>query len=160
MSATPSEVQPISQWRVYAHTLLEPLRIIRRDALAMTGFIILLLLLLVALAAPLIATHDPHAMHSRVEGMLLRISATSGQRHEVIAPLPLNAVVQTAAGAKSSCPIVAAFGLWVLRLRACWRWAVIPLSTNCLPPHGITGSAPRIWGVTFSVRRFTARVRH
>ncbi len=98
MSATPSEVQPISQWRVYAHTLLEPLRIIRRDALAMTGFVILLLLLLVALAAPLIATHDPHAMHSRVEGMLLRISATSGQRHEVIAPLPLNAVVQTAAG--------------------------------------------------------------
>lgn len=84
--------RPASQWRVYADTLLEPLRIIRRDPLAVTGLVILSLLILVALFAPFIATHDPHEMHDRVEGVVLPLSSAGGGRHAVISDKPLNAV--------------------------------------------------------------------
>jgi peptide/nickel transport system permease protein len=142
MPDDPSAVRrPSSQWRVYADTLLEPLRIIRRDPLAMTGFVILCLLILVALFAPLIATHDPHEMHDRVEGVVLSLSSTEGQRHEVISEVSLNAVVLIGPG-----EIVAVGEAGTIMHSRQGRWAAQkgPVETDLL---GISGAEETLYVV-------------
>ena len=54
----------------YLRSFKRPLRIIRSDPLALTGTIILLLLTFVAIFAPFLATHDPHEMLERREGVI------------------------------------------------------------------------------------------
>lgn len=132
--------RPTSQWRVYAESLLEPLRIIRRDPLAMTGLVILCLLILVALFAPLIATHDPHEMHDRVEGVILRLSS-DGQSHEVISDASLNAVAWTESG---EIVAVGTGGVIMEYRQGRWKAQKAPVTTDLL---GVSAAGETIFAV-------------
>jgi peptide/nickel transport system permease protein len=132
--------QRTPQWRVYADTLAEPIRIIRRDPLAMTGLVILSVLVLVALFAPLIATHDPHEMHDRVEGVLLRLSS-AGQRHEVISEASLNAVTSVGPG---EIVAVGAEGVVMNYRSGRWESQKAPVTTGLF---GVSGMGDRIYAV-------------
>jgi peptide/nickel transport system permease protein len=52
----------------YLQQALMPLRLILHDRLASTGVVILVAIIVMAVAAPLVATHDPRAIVERAEG--------------------------------------------------------------------------------------------
>lgn len=70
----------LALWKVYGKTFAEPLRVIFRDPLALSGLVILAFIVIVALFAPWIAPYDPDEMHSRVEGVLFRLSDEGTQQ--------------------------------------------------------------------------------
>jgi peptide/nickel transport system permease protein len=57
--------------RPYLNSIVEPLRLIFHDWLAVTGFVILAGMVIMALAAPLVATYDPRQIIEEEEGSLL-----------------------------------------------------------------------------------------
>jgi peptide/nickel transport system permease protein len=67
-------------------------QIIRGDRLALTGFILLVGIVLVALCAPLIATHNPNATNERVAGVIVPYVDNQWQDIEFVGDASLNGV--------------------------------------------------------------------
>lgn len=76
--------------RVYRSILKRPLTIIASDPLALMGGIILFLLTLVAIFAPLIATHDPHEMLEKMEGIVFTYDQDQWEFLTRLSQAPLN----------------------------------------------------------------------
>jgi ABC-type dipeptide/oligopeptide/nickel transport system permease subunit len=73
-------------------------RIIRKDRLALAGSVFMVFIVLVALFAPIIATHDPNAMNYMVEGTALWLKEGSWRLEEGIVLKTLNSVAVSSTG--------------------------------------------------------------
>ena len=80
-------------------SVLEPLRFIIRDPLAIVGIIVLSAIIAMALFAPVIATHDPRVINEREEAsLLIRPPGAAGQSQWRLAPALGPLTVNAAAG--------------------------------------------------------------
>ncbi len=78
----------------FFNTILEPVKIIFKDPLGIAGAIIFSIIVLIALFAPLLATHNPAEMNERIEGSLLAFSpGGEWQDYEIIGDKPINDLV-------------------------------------------------------------------
>lgn len=74
--------------------MLEPFKVILSDPLGRMGGMLLSIIVLIAIFAPLLATHDPNQMNEKIEGSL--IPFTSGpkwQNYQIIGNNPFNDIV-------------------------------------------------------------------
>ena len=73
--------------------LFEPFKIIVKDPLGRIGAIILTIIILTAIFAPLLATHDPNQMNERIEGSLIPFDEDGEWKdYQIIGERPLNEV--------------------------------------------------------------------
>ncbi len=78
----------------FLNTILEPVKIIFKDPLGIAGAIIFSIIVLIAIFAPLLATHNPAEMNERIEGSLLAFSpGGQWQDYEIIGDKPINDLV-------------------------------------------------------------------
>ena len=71
--------------------MAEPFKVIISDPLGRIGGIVFFVILLIALFAPLLATHDPNQMNEKIEGGLIPFASGSDwQEYQVIGEYPLN----------------------------------------------------------------------
>lgn len=75
----------------YVQSFKTPFVVIWQDPLGKVGALLLTTILLVAIFAPFLATHDPNTMNERIEGTIIPFSHTWG-RVEIISHKPLNDV--------------------------------------------------------------------
>jgi peptide/nickel transport system permease protein len=73
----------------YLRQALMPLRLILHDRLASTGVVILAAIIVMALAAPLVATHDPRAIVERAEGSWMSWEDGAWRVRRALGPEPL-----------------------------------------------------------------------
>jgi peptide/nickel transport system permease protein len=84
--------RPRPRARYWRQALL-PLRLVVADSLALTGVVILVAVIVMALAAPYVATHDPRAIVERSEGSWLTADGGEGWRvRPALGPDPLYAL--------------------------------------------------------------------
>ena len=73
--------------------LFEPFKIIFRDPLGRIGAILLSIIILIAIFAPLLATHDPNQMNERIEGSLIPFDEDGEWKdYQIIGERPFNEV--------------------------------------------------------------------
>lgn len=73
----------------YLRQALMPLRLVVRDRLALSGVVILLGVIVMALAAPWVATHDPRTIIERAEGSWITAEADGWRVQPPVGPDPL-----------------------------------------------------------------------
>jgi peptide/nickel transport system permease protein len=76
----------------YLRQALMPLRLVVRDRLALTGLVILIAVIVMALAAPLVATHDPRAIVERSEGSWMTLGPDGWRLRPALGTEPLYAL--------------------------------------------------------------------
>ena len=76
----------------YLAQALMPLRLVLSDRLALTGLVILLAVIVMALAAPLVATHDPRAIVERTEGSWMVLGPEGWRLQSALGDEPLYAM--------------------------------------------------------------------
>ncbi len=86
------------QYQPYIQSMKAPFKAIWADPLGRPGSILFLLVLFVAIFAPLLATHDPHEMNQRVEGTAATFIEGQWERMRVIGDTPLNATAVISPG--------------------------------------------------------------
>lgn len=109
--------------RYFAQALM-PLRLILRDRLALTGLLILLAVIVMAVAAPLVATHDPRVIIERSEASWMTLAADGWRLGAALGDEPLYAMAVTGDEAIA----VGAEGL-AARF-AGGSWAMLPRATD------------------------------
>ncbi|MCC3144966.1 ABC transporter permease subunit [Halanaerobium sp. Z-7514] len=73
--------------------LFEPFKIIFRDPLGRIGAILLSIIILIAIFAPMLASHDPNQMNERIEGSVIPFDEDGEwKNYQVIGQRPLNEV--------------------------------------------------------------------
>ncbi|ADQ13958.1 ABC transporter permease [Halanaerobium hydrogeniformans] len=73
--------------------LFEPFKIIFKDPLGRIGAVILSIIILTAIFAPLLATHDPNQMNERIEGSLIPFDEDGEWKdYQVVGEYPFNEV--------------------------------------------------------------------
>ena len=77
----------------YLAQALMPLRLVLRDRLALTGLVILVAVIVMALAAPLVATHDPREILERAEGSWMTLDPGGWRLERALGDEPLYAIV-------------------------------------------------------------------
>lgn len=76
--------------------LMEPFRVIISDPLGRAGALILSIIILIAIFAPLLATHNPNEMNERIEGSLIPFTpGPEWDRYQIISDYPFNDVAIT-----------------------------------------------------------------
>ncbi len=81
----------LSYLKPYLDSVLEPAKIIWQDPLGRAGAIIFTLIVLIAVFAPLLATHNPHEMNERIEGSIIPFyGAGEWEDYEIIGEDPIN----------------------------------------------------------------------
>jgi len=108
----------------YLAQALAPLRLIFHDRLATTGVAILTAIIVMALAAPLVATHDPRAIVERAEGSWMTLDDGAWHVRSAVGPDPLYGLAVHAGEAVA----VGANGL-ALRF-AGGAWTALPVVTE------------------------------
>jgi peptide/nickel transport system permease protein len=108
----------------YLQQALMPLRLILHDRLASTGVLILAAIIVMALAAPLVATHDPRAIVERAEGSWMTFEDGAWRVRRAVGPDPLYGLAVAAGDAMA----VGANGL-ALRLVGD-AWTSLPNATG------------------------------
>lgn len=78
--------------------ILPALRLVIADPLAITGSVILLLVMAMALFAPLIATHDPWAIAEEEEGSVLTFDGQDWRLNAALGPLALSGIASPPSG--------------------------------------------------------------
>ncbi len=76
----------------YLAQALMPLRLVLRDRLALTGLLILVAVIVMALAAPLVATHDPREIIERAEGSWMTLEPQGWRLQSALGAEPLYAI--------------------------------------------------------------------
>ncbi|GEM_PF-165807 len=78
----------------FLNAILEPVKIIFQDPLGIAGAIIFSIIVLIAIFAPLLATHNPAVMNERIEGSLIAFSpGGEWQQYRIIGEKPINELV-------------------------------------------------------------------
>ncbi len=81
----------LSYLKPYLESLLEPIKVIWKDPLGRAGAIIFSVILLIAIFAPFLATHNPHAMNERIEGSVISFTSPGEwEDYEIIGEAPIN----------------------------------------------------------------------
>jgi peptide/nickel transport system permease protein len=101
----------------YLAQALMPLRLVLRDRLALTGLMILVAVIVMAVGAPLVATHDPRAIIERSEGSWMAYVSNGWRLGDAIGEEPLYAI----AARGNEAIAVGAAGLVVRRLDGAWQ---------------------------------------
>ena len=83
----------------YLAQALMPLRLVLRDRLALTGLVILVAVIVMALAAPLVATHDPRMIIERAEGSWMTLDPDGWRVQAALGEEPLYAMAASGAEA-------------------------------------------------------------
>lgn len=86
------------QYRPYIQSMKAPFKAIWADPLGRPGSILFLVILFVAIFAPVLATHDPHEMNERIEGTAASFIEGQWEEMRVIGDKPLNATAVVSPG--------------------------------------------------------------
>ncbi len=87
----------LSYLKPYLRNLLEPVKIVWKDPLGRVGTTVFFAIILIALFAPLLATHNPHKMNERIEGSVINFSEPGQwEGYEIIGDSPLNDMAASA----------------------------------------------------------------
>lgn len=93
--------RPISRWehlKPYIASIKTPFITIWGDPLGRVGTILFSLIILMAIFAPVLATHDPVVMNERIEGAALPFKEGQWQEVQIIGDVPLNDISISADG--------------------------------------------------------------
>ncbi len=86
------------QLQPYFQSMKAPFKAIWADPLGRPGSILFILILFVAIFAPVLATHDPHVMNENIEGTAAPFVDGEWQRMSVIGDRPLNSTAVISPG--------------------------------------------------------------